>query len=84
MIASNTRNSEVFTFIAVLIFKLLSRHALFINRKDNRNLKCRLLFNKITNFTGKLQENYKWLECEIFKILLKHVSDHLSVLFQFA
>ena len=27
--------------------------------------------------------NYKWLECEIFMILLKHVSGHLSVFFQY-
>ena len=39
---------------------------------------------KIANFTGKLLENYKWLECEIFRILLKYVSDHLSVHFQIA
>ena len=30
-------NNEVFTFIAVLVFKVLSRKVLFINRKDNRN-----------------------------------------------
>ena len=30
-------NIEVFTFIAVLVLKLLSRKVLFINRKDNRN-----------------------------------------------
>ena len=30
-------NTEVFTFIAVLVLKLLSRKVLFINRKDNRN-----------------------------------------------
>ena len=28
---------EIFTFIAVIVFKLLSRELLFINRKDNRN-----------------------------------------------
>ena len=76
-------NTEIFAFIAVLVFKLLSRKVLFINRKDSR-LKSRLLFKKITNFTGKLLQNYTWLECDIFRILLKHVSDHLSVLFQFA
>ena len=27
----------IFTFIAVIVFKLLSRKSLFINRKDNRN-----------------------------------------------
>ena len=30
-------NTEIFTFIAVLVFKLLSRKILFIKRKDNRN-----------------------------------------------
>ena len=38
MIASTqVTNTEIFTFIAVLVFKLLSREVLFINRKDNRN-----------------------------------------------
>ena len=32
----NTRNGEIFAFIAVLIFKLLSGKVLFINRKDNK------------------------------------------------
>ena len=36
MIASTqTTNTEIFAFIAVVIFKLLSRKV--INRKDNRN-----------------------------------------------
>ena len=30
-------NTEMFSFIAVLVFKLLNRKVLFINRKDNRN-----------------------------------------------
>ena len=30
-------NTEIFALIAVLIFKLLSRSVLFINRKENRN-----------------------------------------------
>ena len=30
-------NTENFSFIAVTVFKLLSRKVLFINRKDNRN-----------------------------------------------
>ena len=38
MIASTQiSNTEFFAFIAVLVFKLLSRKVLFINRKDNRN-----------------------------------------------
>ena len=30
-------NTGNFAFIVVLVFKLLSRKVLFINRKDNRN-----------------------------------------------
>ena len=38
MIASTQiTNAEIFAFIAVLVFKLLWRKVLFINRKDNRN-----------------------------------------------
>ena len=55
MIASTpTTNTEMFAFIAVPVFKVL-----FIKRKDNRNLKSRLLFKKMANFTGKLLQNYK-------------------------
>ena len=38
MIASpQITNTEIFAFISPLIFKLLSRKVLFINRKDNGN-----------------------------------------------
>ena len=38
MIASTQKTiTEIFTFIAVLIFKLSSREILFINTKDHRN-----------------------------------------------
>ena len=30
-------NTKMFSFIAVLVFKLLSRKVLFMNTKDNRN-----------------------------------------------
>ena len=53
---TNTENS---VFIAVVIFKLLSRKVLFINRKDNRNLKSRLLFKNIADVTGELLQNHK-------------------------
>ena len=66
-------NTKTFALIAVKVFELLSRKVLFINRKD-----------KMANFTGKLLENYKKLEFKILSILLKHVSNHLSVPFQFA
>ena len=43
MIASTQiTNIEIFAFVAALVFKLLSRRILFINRKDKRNLKSRL------------------------------------------
>ena len=72
MIASTQiTNTEIFAFIAVLVFKLLSRKVLLKNRKDNRKLlNSRLPFNKIANFTGKQLRNYKYLEREIFRILL--------------
>ena len=35
MIASTQINTEIFVFIAVLIFKLLSHSFLFINQNDN-------------------------------------------------
>ena len=35
--STETTNTEDFTFIAFLVFKLLSRKVLFINRKDNSN-----------------------------------------------
>ena len=47
-------------------------------------LKSSLLFKKKANLTGKLLQNYKYLECENFRIILKHASNHLSVLFQSA
>ena len=30
-------NTEIFTFMAVLVFKLLSRQVLFVSGQDNRN-----------------------------------------------
>ena len=73
-------NTQIFAFISVLVFKLLSPKVLFINIKL---LKSRLLFKKKVNFSGTLRQNYKSLKCEIFRIVLKDVSDHLSVFFQF-
>ena len=38
MIASTQiTNTEIFAFIAVLVFKLLNSKVLFIKRKDNKN-----------------------------------------------
>ena len=52
-------NTEIFAFIAVLVFKLLSSKVLFIIEKTKKLLKSRLLSKKIVNFTGKLLQNYK-------------------------
>ena len=39
MIASSQiRNADIFAFIAALVFKLLSRKVLFINKKRQKNL----------------------------------------------
>ena len=54
------------------------------HKRQWKLLKSRLRFKKIAYFTGKLLQNHKLLECEISRILLKHVSVHVSVLFQFA
>ena len=37
MASTQIRNTEIFAFIAAVVFKLLSRKVLFIDRKDNRN-----------------------------------------------
>ena len=60
MTLTQIANTEIFAFIAILVFRLLSRKVLFINTKDNRNCqKVGYFFKKIANFTGKLQQNYK-------------------------
>ena len=85
IVLTQITNTKIFAFISVLVLKLLNRKVLFTNRKRQyKLLKRRLLFKKIANFTGQLLQNYKWLECKIFRILLKQAGDHLSALFQFA
>ena len=37
IISSQITNTEIFAFIIVLVFKLLSRKVLFISRKDNEH-----------------------------------------------
>ena len=37
IVSTQITNSEIFAFIGVLVFKLLSHKILFINRKDNKN-----------------------------------------------
>ena len=37
IISTQITNTEIFAFIAVLVFKLLSRKVFFIKRRDNRN-----------------------------------------------
>ena len=55
MIASTQiKNIEVFAFIAVLVFRLLSHEVklLFINRKDNRS--CQKVACFLRKFHGKI------------------------------
>ena len=53
-------NTEFFAFIAVLVFKLLNRKVLLINRKKQQKLlKSRLVFKEIANFMRKLLKKYK-------------------------
>ena len=61
MIASRQiTNFEFFTFIAVLVFKLLIRKVLFINKKGNKKLlKRRLLFKKIANFSDMVKHKLR-------------------------
>ena len=37
IVSTQTTKTEIFTVIAVLVFKLLTHKLLFENRKDNRN-----------------------------------------------
>ena len=37
IVSTQITKTELFTFIAALVFKLLSLKVLFINKKDNRN-----------------------------------------------
>ena len=56
---TSTEITEFFAFIAVPVFKLSSSKVLFINKKDEKFLKSRLLFKKIAIFTAKFLQNYK-------------------------
>ena len=51
--------TEIFVFIAIPVFKLLSSKILFIVHKKKKMLKSRLLFRKRANFKGTLLQNYK-------------------------
>ena len=78
MASTQITNTEIFTFIAALVLKLFSRKALFLNlKRQQKLLKSRLLFKKIANFTGELLQNYKQLECELFRVFLKHVKQSI-------
>ena len=72
-------NTENFPFIAVLVFKLLNRKVLFINREEGYLLKK----SKISRVNYCKIINSYYLKFSGFE-LLKHVSGHVSVLFQFA
>ena len=50
--SSQITNTEIVTFIALLVFKLLSRKILFIKEKTTETVKNRLLFLKNSKFYG--------------------------------
>ena len=54
IVSTQIRNTQIFEFIAFLIFKLLSHKVLFINEITIETVKSGLLFKKKVNFTGKL------------------------------
>ena len=55
--STQVTDNKLFAFITVLVFKTLIRKVLFINRKDNRNLKNKLLFIKNSKFHGTLLQS---------------------------
>ena len=56
IVSTQITKTEVFTFIAVLAFKLLSRKVLFVKRQK-KLLISRLLFKGLAIFTGELLQN---------------------------
>ena len=50
--------AEIFTFIAVLVFKLLSRRVMFVNKKDNNSIPLNLRSHLFTNLQNYLQNYY--------------------------
>ena len=52
--SSQITNTEIVTFIALLVFKLLSRKVLFIKEKTTETVKNRLLFLKNSKFYGEI------------------------------
>ena len=61
MIASTQiTDIEIFAFTAAPVFRSLSRKVFLLIEKTIETVKnYRLLFKKLANFTGKLQQNYK-------------------------
>ena len=53
IVSTQITNTEIFAFIVVPVFKLLRLNVLFINIRQKKQLKSRLLLKKIANFTGK-------------------------------
>ena len=69
IVSTNITNTDIFKFIAVLVFKLFSHQVFFIKTKDNSSReKIRYFLKKTANLKGKLLQNYKQLECKIFEV----------------
>ena len=52
IVSTQITNTEVFALIVALVFKLLSRKFLFINKKKIETFKKKAIFYKNTKFHG--------------------------------
>ena len=60
MASTQTTNTKISAFIAVLVFKQLSPKVLFINKKRQQKLlKSRLHFKEIESFTSKFRHGFR-------------------------
>ena len=50
--SSQTTKAEFSTFVVVLVFRLLNRKVLLMNKKDNRNKICKIINSWDPNFLG--------------------------------
>ena len=53
IVSKQVSDTEIFAFIAILVFQLLSRTFLFIKKRKLKRLKSRLLFMEISDMKKK-------------------------------
>ena len=81
--STQVTDNKLFAFITVLVFKTLIRKVLFINRKDNRNLKNKLHFIKNSKFHRYITAKQYIVAMQNFQDAFEIRSNQLSVFFQF-